>query len=192
MPSKGLCRVETGFLRKIGNLAHDRKCKIMLARAMAAVANFQSSKLALAQMGWPGWIGGDDMIVSLRGGHSMGAVEATLVKECKALLIDAKTEVLNRVRSTRADLHFEDKGGDEADQTARVLAEAETLSLHERLRTQLVEIEMALARIENGSYGICEETEELIEPERLRAIPWTRLSIEGAEIRESVQKRYAR
>lgn len=122
----------------------------------------------------------------------MGAVEANLVKECKALLIDAKTEVLNRVCSTRADLHFEDKGGDEADQTARVLAEAETLSLHERLRTQLVEIEMALARIENGSYGICEETEELIEPERLRAIPWTRLSIEGAEIRESVQKRYAR
>lgn len=58
MPSKGLSRVEAGFLRKIDRLAHDRKCKIMLARAMAAVANFQSSKLALAQMGWPGWIGG--------------------------------------------------------------------------------------------------------------------------------------
>ena len=41
-------------------------------------------------------------------------------------------------------------------------------------------------------FGICEETEEVIEPERLRAIPWTRLSIEGAEIRESVNKRYAR
>ena len=40
--------------------------------------------------------------------------------------------------------------------------------------------------------GTVEETEELIEPERLRAIPWTRLSIEGAEIRESLTKRYAR
>ncbi|MDX9730778.1 MAG: TraR/DksA family transcriptional regulator [Bdellovibrionales bacterium] len=122
----------------------------------------------------------------------MGAIEASLVQECKALLLNAKAEVLNRVRSARQDLHIEDKGGDEADQTVRVLAEAETLTLHERLRTQLVEIEMALARIENGSYGICEETEEMIEPERLRAIPWTRLSIEGAEMRESLQKRYAR
>jgi DnaK suppressor protein len=130
--------------------------------------------------------------VSMNGGLEMGAIEAALIKECKTLLLDAKADVLNRVRNTRQDLHIEDKGGDEADQTVRVLAEAETLTLHERLRTQLVEIEMALARIENGTYGVCEETEEMIEPERLRAIPWTRLSIEGAEMRESLQKRYAR
>lgn len=86
----------------------------------------------------------------------------------------------------------EEKGGDEGDQTIRVLAEQEFLSMHERLRSQLMEIESALARIESGAFGYCEETEEEIEPERLRAIPWTRLSIEGAEIRESVNKRYAR
>lgn len=125
-------------------------------------------------------------------GSAMGGLGATLIRECKTLLLNAKADVLNRVRVARQDLHIEDKGGDEADQTVRVLAEAETLTLHERLRTQLVEIEMALARIDNGSYGVCEETEEMIEPERLRAIPWTRLSIEGAEIRESVKKRYAR
>ena len=107
-------------------------------------------------------------------------------------MIEAKTDLLNRVRDTRRDLHFEDKGGDEADQTVRVLAEAETLSNHDRMRSQLLEIELALSRIENGTYGICEETDETIESDRLLAIPWTRLSIEGAEIRESVQKRYAR
>ena len=96
------------------------------------------------------------------------------------------------MKESRNDLNNDDRGGDEADQTMRVLAEAETLTLHERMRYQLMEIEGALARIENGSYGTCEETEESIEPERLRAIPWTRLSIEGAEIRESVDKRYAR
>lgn len=122
----------------------------------------------------------------------MTTLQPSLVNECKKLLLDAKAEVLNRVRNARQELHIEDKGGDEADQTVRVLAEAETLTLHERLRTQLVEIEMALARIENGTYGVCEETEEPIEPERLKAIPWTRLSIEGAEIRESMKKRYAR
>ena len=122
----------------------------------------------------------------------MGMVEQKLVQECKKRLIDAKMDLLNRVKDTRRDLHFEDKGGDEADQTARVLAEAETLSLHERLRSQLLEIELALSRIEGGTYGICEETEETIEHDRLLAIPWTRLSIEGAEIRESLKKRYAR
>src|SRR5262245_56259345 len=41
------------------------------------------------------------------------------------------------------------------------------------------EIEEALNRIKNGSYGICELTGKLIEPERLTAIPWTRFSTEA-------------
>ena len=117
-----------------------------------------------------------------------------LINKCKTALLNAKAELLNRARDVRQDLHSSEDGkqGDEGDQTVRALAESEALSNNERLRTQLMEIEMALSRIENGTYGICEETEEPIEPDRLLAIPWTRLSIEGAEIRESVLKRYAR
>lgn len=122
----------------------------------------------------------------------MSQISPQLISECRTKLVTAKADLLNRVKESRSDLYNDDKGGDEADQTVRVLAEAEFLSTHERLRTQLIEIESALARIENGTFGICEETEEVIEPERLRAIPWTRLSIEGAEIRESITKRYAR
>jgi len=122
------------------------------------------------------------------------ALNKDLIEKCKSKLINAKTELLNRVRESRADLHNADdnKGGDEGDQTLRALAESEFLSMHERLRKQLMEIESALARIEKGLYGICEETEETIEADRLMAIPWTRLSIEGAEIRESIGKKYAR
>ncbi len=117
-----------------------------------------------------------------------------LIEKCKNKLVAAKAEILNRVRESRADLYNSEdaKGGDEGDQTLRALAESEFLSMHERLRKNLMEIESALARIEKGLYGICEETEELIEPDRLLAIPWTRLSIEGAEIRESIGKKYAR
>lgn len=122
----------------------------------------------------------------------MSQLAAALVKECKTKLLQTKAEILNRVREARHDLNQDDRGGDEADQTVRVLAEAEFLNLHERLRFQLIEVESALARIEGGNFGICEETEEMIEPERLRAIPWTRLSIEGAEIRESMNRKYAR
>ena len=122
----------------------------------------------------------------------MAGISAKLVEQCKAKLLHAKAEILNRVKESRRDLQFEDKGGDEADQTVRVLAESEAVTLQERMRMQLLEIEMALARIQNGTYGVCEETEEMIEPDRLLAIPWTRLSIEGAEMRESMKKRYAR
>ena len=124
----------------------------------------------------------------------MSSINRDLIEKCKGKLINAKTELLNRVRESRQDLHNADdnKGGDEGDQTLRALAESEFLSMHERLRKQLMEIESALARIEKGLYGICEETEETIEADRLMAIPWTRLSIEGAEIRESIGKKYAR
>ena len=40
----------------------------------------------------------------------------------------------------------------------------------------LFEIEEALNRIRDGSYGTCELTGKLIEPARLEAIPWTRFS----------------
>ena len=121
----------------------------------------------------------------------MSMITKALVEECRGKLLETKEDILNRVQEVRKDLYFEDKGGDEADQTARILNEKEILTLHDRLRQQLFEIEQALSRIEIGTFGVCEETEEQIEPERLRAIPWTRLSIEGAEIRESMKKRYA-
>lgn len=120
------------------------------------------------------------------------ALKPALIAECKSKLQNIKTDLLNRVRDARSQLDNMETGGDEADQTVRVLAEQEFVNMQDRLRNQLIEIESALARIENGSFGICEETEEGIEPERLKAIPWTRLSIEGAEIRESLNKRYAR
>ena len=73
-----------------------------------------------------------------------------------------------------------------------LMAENDFLTAQTRMKELLLEIEFALSRIESGRFGICEETEELIETERLRALPWTRLSIEGAEIRETGQHKFAR
>lgn len=119
-------------------------------------------------------------------------VTEKVVKECREKLMKTKMDLLNRVKEAREKLDLGEKGGDEADQTMRLLAEQEMLNLNDRLRSQLFEIESALSRIESGAFGLCEETDEPIEVDRLRAIPWTRLSIEGAEIRESLNRRYAR
>ncbi|PIS10586.1 MAG: molecular chaperone DnaK, partial [Bdellovibrio sp. CG10_big_fil_rev_8_21_14_0_10_47_8] len=95
-------------------------------------------------------------------------------------------------RSGRAEFAANDKNsGDEIDQTVAQLAEHHFLVSQERVRRQLLEIEFALARIEAGQFGICEETQEPIEIDRLLAIPYTRLSIEGAEIREMSQRKFA-
>jgi DnaK suppressor protein len=122
----------------------------------------------------------------------MSRVSESLIQECKHKLLLTKQDVLNRFRTAQNNLVIAEKGGDEGDQSVAHIEEHSFLISQERMRTQLLEIEMALARIEQGTYGVCEETEETIEAERLLAIPWTRLSIEGAELREAVRRKFAR
>ena len=121
-----------------------------------------------------------------------GRISENLLMECRKKLLIAKQDVLNRFRTAQRELVHADKGGDEADQSVAHIEEHAFLVSQDRMRNQLLEIEMALSRMELGTFGVCEETEEIIESERLLAIPWTRLSIEGAELREAVGRRYAR
>lgn len=51
------------------------------------------------------------------------------------------------------------------------------LALLSSSQNALYEIEQALRRIGDGTYGICELSGKAIEPERLKAIPWTRFSL---------------
>jgi DnaK suppressor protein len=115
-----------------------------------------------------------------------------IIVECRKRLALMKADLINRLRLQQAEIQKGvDLSGDEIDQTVAQLTEHSLLSFQQKLREQLFEIESAFARIELGTFGICEETEEIIETERLMALPWTRLSIEGAEIREAVRKRFA-
>jgi RNA polymerase-binding transcription factor DksA len=45
----------------------------------------------------------------------------------------------------------------------------------------LIEVLDAIQRIERGTFGICEITGQPIEPKRLKAIPWTRYSLQGQQ-----------
>lgn len=55
------------------------------------------------------------------------------------------------------------------------------LALLSSTQNALYEIDQALNRIMDGTYGTCEVTGNEIEPERLKAIPWTRFSLEAQE-----------
>ena len=81
-------------------------------------------------------------------------------------------------------------GGDEADQANSAQTADISMRLAETGAKELQEIDAALAKLKDGSYGICEATGELIGLPRLKYIPWTRLSIEAQEKIERNQLRY--
>jgi DnaK suppressor protein len=70
-------------------------------------------------------------------------------------------------------IHMADMGTDNYEQEF-------TLGLVEKDRQLLREINIALAKIQNGTYGICEGTGKPIRKERLEAQPWAKYSIEYA------------
>ena len=70
-------------------------------------------------------------------------------------------------------MHMADMGTDNYEQEF-------TLGLVEKERVLLREINQALAKIQDGSYGICEGTGKPINKMRLEAQPWARFSIEHA------------
>lgn len=72
-------------------------------------------------------------------------------------------------------------GEDQVDRANVESARTELIAEWAHEEAELAEVEAALARIRDGTYGRCEVTGKPIEPERLRAIPWTRLSHEAAK-----------
>tara|TARA_Y100000590_G_C15696239_1_gene1005214 strand:- start:1796 stop:2206 length:411 start_codon:yes stop_codon:yes gene_type:complete len=63
------------------------------------------------------------------------------------------------------------------------------LRTRDRERKLINKIDSALLRIENGSYGYCEETGEQISLKRLEARPVATLSLEAQEMHEKAEKR---
>ncbi|MDQ1521905.1 MAG: DnaK suppressor protein [Actinomycetota bacterium] len=64
-----------------------------------------------------------------------------------------------------------------ADQGSETFEREKDLSILETLEAELVEIEAALQRVDDGTYGIDEETGEPINPDRLEAIPTARRNV---------------
>src|SRR4051812_37661899 len=76
-------------------------------------------------------------------------------------------------------LHIADAGTDNFDRDF-------ALSIASSEQEALYEIDQAIKRIREGTYGVCELTGKAIEPERLTAVPWTRFSTAAEKELESV------
>jgi len=71
-----------------------------------------------------------------------------------------------------------------AEAAAALYDQEEALTLRGWLRQRLAEVDAALVRIEDGTYGRCEVCGMPIEPARLEAIPWVRTRVECQRLLE--------
>ncbi len=104
-------------------------------------------------------------------------------------LLRWRVELLREADGTLASLS---QGGIlEADITDRASVETDRaleLRTRDRARKLIAKIDQALARVETGAYGFCEETGEPIGLKRLEARPIATLSIEAQERHERMER----
>ncbi|EMY78556.1 putative RNA polymerase-binding protein DksA [Leptospira weilii serovar Ranarum str. ICFT] len=114
---------------------------------------------------------------------SVPAYDKKALQEIADLLHEKKNVLLEKYA------HWEDNSkpsglkemGDIADIASEINEETLSSVLSEAEIETIREIDVALEKIEDGTYGICEGTGKKIPIARLKAIPWTRYTVEFAE-----------
>ena len=100
-------------------------------------------------------------------------------------LLAWKDEILREARETLVTLQSESENHpDIADRASSETDRAIELRARDRQRKLIAKIDAAIARIDDGSYGYCEETGEPISLKRLEARPIATLSLEAQERHE--------
>tara|TARA_B100002051_G_scaffold230324_1_gene227804 strand:- start:123 stop:530 length:408 start_codon:yes stop_codon:yes gene_type:complete len=105
------------------------------------------------------------------------------LKNWKNELLKESSQTLNNLQTeNEAKPDMTDRASEEIDRTFE-------LRTRDRERKLINKIDAALRRIEDGTYGYCEETGEPIGLKRLEARPVATLSLEAQEMHEKAEKR---
>ena len=114
------------------------------------------------------------------------------LKKFKTLLTEKRDEIVKKAKQTLEEDMTLDSNDlpDEMDLASSEYLQSFTFRLRGREKVFLDKIEKALRKIEDGSFGICEECGEEISIKRLEARPETTLCIRCKEDQERVEKDY--
>lgn len=112
------------------------------------------------------------------------------LKKFKDLLEEKREEILKRAQQTLSeDMALDvDDLPDEMDLASSEYLQSFTFRLRGREKVFLDKIQRALERIEEGTFGVCEECSEEISVKRLEARPETTLCIKCKEDQERVER----
>ena len=114
------------------------------------------------------------------------------MEKFKALLLQTKIKIINGgiLRSTEDLQVSSDDLSDEADLATSVINQQVTFNMRQRELVKLKAIDEALYKVEQGTYGHCEECDEGIGEKRLENQPWTSLCITHAEEQERENQKF--
>ena len=105
-------------------------------------------------------------------------------------LVNWKNELLKESSQTLNNLQTENEAkSDITDRASEEIDRSFELRTRDRERKLINKIDAALQRIEDGSYGYCDETGDPISIKRLEARPVATLSLEAQEMHEKAEKR---
>jgi DnaK suppressor protein len=107
-------------------------------------------------------------------------------------LLAWRNEILHSTKETLQHLHEETaQHPDLADRARTEIDRGVELRARDRQRKLIAKIDAALARLEDGTYGYCEETGEPISLMRLEARPVATLSVDAQERHERRERFYS-
>ena len=114
------------------------------------------------------------------------------LKKFKTLLTEKRDEIVKKAKQTLEEDMTLDANDlpDEMDLASSEYLQSFTFRLRGREKVFLDKIEKALRKIEDGSFGVCEECSEEISIKRLEARPETTLCIRCKEDQERMEKDY--
>jgi RNA polymerase-binding protein DksA len=110
----------------------------------------------------------------------------------RVALVAERERLTSAIASVNHDVSLLEESGDLASGTDDHLADSATETfmreldggLEENAEHLIAEIDAALARIDDGSYGTCERCGRAIGVDRLHAVPWARLCIDDKRAQE--------
>lgn len=112
-------------------------------------------------------------------------LKKAFLAKVKAILLAEKTELLQQTgMETEVDTE-----GDETDEIQGAMLAQMLNQLNTRHSARLSQIESALQRLADGTYGKCQDCEEMIPEKRLLANPHFQICVMCAEERETERKR---
>lgn len=106
-------------------------------------------------------------------------------------LLDWKKQLLEEMQETKNNMPGTLAAADSIDVACGVVSQSLELRTRDRERKLIHKIDEALQRLDDGTYGYCEETGEPISLRRLEARPIATLSIEAQERHERHEKNYS-
>jgi DnaK suppressor protein len=121
------------------------------------------------------------------GGNQMNK---TQLKKFKSLLLEKRDEIVKKAKQTLEEDMTLDANDlpDEMDLASSEYLQSFTFRLRGREKTFLDKINKALVKIDDGTFGVCEECGEDISVKRLEARPETTLCIKCKEDQERMEK----